>query len=70
MITSQSGFNPPALWLVAVGAVVGTGAGDVLAQPKAMVLQEGMKPEVEAVAAVDGVEPGLEGFSQLVVAGL
>ena len=49
----MSGFNPPAFRLVAVGAVVGAGAGDIFPQLEAVLLQEGMKPEVEAVAVID-----------------
>ena len=67
---NDSAFDPPAFWLVAVGAFVGAGAGDVLPQPEAVVFQEGVKPKIEAVAVVDGVEPSLKGFSQLLVTGL
>ena len=60
--------HPPALRLVAVGSAVQAGAGDIIPFPKAVVLQEGLKSEIEAVAIVDGIETGLEGFCQLFVA--
>ena len=64
------GFNPPAFRLVAVGAVVGTGAGNVFPQSESLGFQEGVKPGIEAVAVVDGVKPRLKGFSELIVGGL
>ena len=49
----MSGFDPTALRLVAVGALVGAGAGDIVSFPEAVILKGGLKPKIKAVAVVD-----------------
>ena len=49
---------------MAVGAVVNAGAVQVFLQVVTVMLQEGVKADVEAVAVVYGVEPGLEGVAE------
>ena len=55
---------------MAVGAVVDAGARQVFPQLVTAMLQESVEADVEAVAVVDGIEPGLEGVAELLLVGL